>query len=388
MSHIAAANDRIAHRDRFHQSAVVDEATNPTTEGVIASPTTDKLADDGPCKRMIGLWQAVNGTLQPWPVVRMLLAALLLVTGVLKATHSAELLASGGLLGSPAAIASAVGLEWFAAAFIAIGPVRLAQRFAFVLFSVFTLVATWAWWTDQDCGCFGPQTPKGVPLLIDTAALLLVAWSVRSQRKSARVAGPAFQSLRASLVAGSMLAALSGGFTAWNINHQATAKAMPSWFGENLIGKEFPLLADPRFAALVPEQGEVLIVMLRPDCEHCRELVEQWSTTRQELRSTTKVIGISVSPGRWTVMPDLIAAVPTNKSADTVITWKDTEPFVASPRVVALKNRIVTDVQPTLKNFGVQGVSDHHQDYRWQVSPAVRSLKRNLIQKYINNYAA
>jgi uncharacterized membrane protein YphA (DoxX/SURF4 family) len=341
MSNLATTKEPLVRQDRFPKPDVVDEATDPAAGGVVASSTTNQLAADEPRNGTVSLRKAVGGTLQPWPIVRMLLAALLVVTGLMKATHSAELLASGGLLGSSTAIALVVGFEWFAATLIAIGPARLAQRFAFVLFSAFAIVASWAWWTDQDCGCFGPQAPEGVPLLIDMAALLLVAWSVRSQRPSATVVRPAFQSLRASLVAGLMLAALGGGFTIWQINHQNTAQAMPSWFGENLIGKEFPLLRDPRFAALVPERGEALIVMLRPDCEHCRELASEWPEISRQLDPSTKVIGISIFPNRWTVMEGRVFVSPT-KSLDTFdVHWMGDEPFVASPALFYTENRTV-----------------------------------------------
>ncbi len=342
MSNVVTVNNRVPQQDHSHQSTVKDEATNPAAEGVIASSSSpERLGADGPQKRMGSLRQAIGGTLQPWSVVRILLAALLVVTGVLKVTHSAALLASGGLLGSSTAIALVVGFEWFAATFIAIGPVRAAQRLAILLFSGFAAVAAWAWWTDQDCGCFGPQTPKGVPLLLDLIALLLVAWSVQSKRRSGTIAKPACQSLAASLIAGSMFAALGSGFTAWQINHQAAAQTMPSWFGENLIGKEFPLLADPRFAALVPEQGEALIVMLRPDCEHCRELIEQWPTISSQLAPSTKVIGISVSPNRWTVNPGKPTVKPLGISSELVIDWEGDEPFVTAPGMFMIQDRKV-----------------------------------------------
>jgi hypothetical protein len=344
MSNFATANEPSLRQDCLKEPAVVDEATNPGARGFIALSTINKLADNQSRKRIINRWQSLGKTLQPWPIVRTLLAALLIVTGVLKATHSAELLASGGLLGSPAAIALVVGFEWFAATFIAIGPAWLAQRFAFVLFSGFAVVAAWAWWTDQNCGCFGTQTPQGVPLLFDIVALLLIAWTAWHQRRSGNVAKPASGSVRVALLIGWALAALGCGFTAWQIHRQSAAQTMPSWFGENLIGKEFPLLADPRFAALVPERGDAIIVMLRPNCEHCRKLVEQWPEISSQLPPTTKVIGISVLPGRWTVMPGQVSIVASETTGQFLIRWIANEPFIASPSTLLLIDRKVRKV--------------------------------------------
>ena len=103
-----------------------------------------------------GTGDARFGMVESWTVIRIILASLLIVTAVLKVANSAATLASGGFLASSTAIALVVSLELFAGSVIAIGPGRIARRFSLFFFSGLAVVAAWAWWTDQACGCFGP----------------------------------------------------------------------------------------------------------------------------------------------------------------------------------------------------------------------------------------
>ncbi|MEM9368513.1 MAG: hypothetical protein AAGD07_21165 [Planctomycetota bacterium] len=278
--------------------------------------------------------------------VRIGLSVLLTLSVGLKMLHAATILGSGGLLASPLRLSLAVGFEVFATVVIALAPSRVTHRFALVVFSSLACIAAWAWWTQTDCGCFGARTPKGVPLIVDLGAVTLLLASGRALGK--REVPEIKDSLRRLfLSAGIGVAAglLAVGGTMWRIERISSVDEMPRWFGDNLIGMRFPLVNDERFAEVMPATGDALVLMLRPDCEHCREVAAQWGLREAAQPVAFRVIGISVGEGRWTVMPDNVLPTPMSADDEFRISWEGTdEPFIAAPTFIAVRDRIVVAV--------------------------------------------
>lgn len=283
-----------------------------------------------------------------WIFVRSLLAAVLLLTASMKVFDAAKILGSGGLLSSSLRLSLAVGFEVFAAIVIAVTPSQIAHRFGLLVFSGLAIVAAWAWWAQTDCGCFGSETPKGVPLIVDLVATGLLLACRRSANASRVTDHVAFrrqfiQALTVAVTFGLFAAAA----TNWRISSTVADEAMPAWLGENLIGMKMPLLRDESSSAadLLPVSGEALVVLLRPDCEHCHEVAQAWRDSEKSLRAGLVVIGVSVASDGWTVMPAAVSATPLGSKDEFVIDWKDAEePFVAAPTFLAVRDQTVVGV--------------------------------------------
>lgn len=229
---------------------------------------------------------------------------------------------------------------------IALARPRIAHRFALLVFTSFAAIAAWAWWTQTDCGCFGSRTPKGVPLIVDLVAvgLLLICHRELPERKVREDSGNR-RRLISPVGIGIAAGFLAAGGTMWQIERIGGGDQTPTWFGDNLIGMRFPLLGEEKFATVMPVTGDMLVVMLRPDCEHCREVAAHWAMIEAGRRETLNVIGISVADGRWMVMPNAIS--PTRLGADNefAISWEAAEePFIAAPTFIAVQDRVVIAV--------------------------------------------
>ncbi len=263
-----------------------------------------------------------------WVLIRSLLAAVLLLTATMKVFDAAKIIGSGGLLSSPLRLSLAVGFEVFAAIVIAMAPSRIAHRFGLLVFSGLACVAAWAWWTQTDCGCFGSETPRGISLAVDMVAIGMLL-ACRSSVKSRR--GGDDMDSRRQLIRGITVAVafglLAAAATSWRINSPVAEEAMPAWFGDNLIGMKMPLLRDESFAAaaVMPISGEALVVLLRPDCEHCHEVALVWRESDKNQPTGLVVIGVSVDSDDWTVMPGTVSATASGLKGEFVIDWQDAE---------------------------------------------------------------
>ena len=109
----------------------------------------------------------------------------------------------------------------------------------------------------------------------------------------------------------------------------------PVMLADMLIEKRWPLDATlhPDLAEL--DEGRWMVLVVRRDCEHCRQLLEKHfadpATHRPNERTATFVAGET----SWPFMLDEIAI---ESSAGTSITWPAEEPFVASPAIFLIEN--------------------------------------------------
>ncbi|WP_153558852.1 MauE/DoxX family redox-associated membrane protein [Roseimaritima sediminicola] len=279
--------------------------------------------------------------------MRSLLAAVLLMSASAKGMDAARILGSDGLLSSTPRLSGVIGFEVFAAVFIALAPSRTAHRFGLLVFSGLACVAAWAWWTQADCGCFGSETPQGFPLVVDLIAIGLLL-AARHSVKACRIGGDG--EFRRQVVLALTAAVVLGGFatvaTNWRMDATLDEQEMPAWFGDNLVGRKMPLLHDKRFAAVMPTSGEALIVLLRPDCEHCHEVAKSWREFGTSgSRRGVFVVGVSVATDGWTVMPGTVSAAPSDSEDEFKLVWGGAqEPFIAAPTFIAVRDQTVAAV--------------------------------------------
>lgn len=279
--------------------------------------------------------------------VRFAISAVLLVSAILKFTTFQTLIHSDGLLSSPLRVAVAVAMELAAIVLIGLTPRKISWLLATGLFLVFVFVATWTWWTGTNCNCFGASTPKGLPLLVDLVCLTALAMTRPKRDRDVTSDEPKQGKMFAKPVALAVVAALIGGAaTYWSPVFSDSDDAIPDWFGNNLIGKRFPLLGQAVVAQAIPAQGNALLVVLRNDCDHCRELAEEWDSRHAPLASNTTVVGIVIQNGEWVLTPGHILVESDFNSGDFSLSWpNDSEPFVAAPTLIAIHNQVVIAVK-------------------------------------------
>lgn len=270
----------------------------------------------------------------------MLLVCFLVATAITKWLTLSELLRGGGLLSDTNVLSIAIGFELAAAAMIALASERVAHRVAVATFGLLALVAGFAWWTQQDCNCFGPRTPRGVPFLIDLLCLGALAW-VRPSKALVVETKATWTILLAAL-----LFVVGGGGTWVMANRITSAATMPMWFGDQLVGTRFPLLQLHSVQHLFPIEGDLTVFLLRPDCDHCREFATEWNAAYPpDHPHRPGVVGVSISPGQWTVMPGIVSATVVENPGNVPIQWSaETEPFVAAPTRVNCVDGLVVKV--------------------------------------------
>ena len=122
----------------------------------------------------------------------------------------------------------------------------------------------------------------------------------------------------------------------------AAGGKVPEFFGENLVGQPVPrpLL---RAAGLAGDRRETLFVLLRPDCEHCRELASRWQAPIGGDGRAVRCVGVSIGSEGWTVAAGRVAA-EFAAGVGTVVRWDDREPFVAAPTIIETRDGRITAV--------------------------------------------
>jgi len=108
---------------------------------------------------------------------------------------------------------------------------------------------------------------------------------------------------------------------------------------DSLVGQQWPI--DSRYDSQlkVLEEGNWLVLVVRYDCDHCRELVETEFENPERHRAQERTAVFIAGKTIWPFTFDHVSMSP---SAVGEIDWNTSEPFVASPAVFTLKNGQVT----------------------------------------------
>lgn len=278
-----------------------------------------------------------------WLSVRGALVLLLLTTAGIKILTAGDLLRAGGMLSTPAVIGAAVGFEIFSATVIGVGRAGFAYKFAVAIFSILLFVSGMALWTGQECNCFGPNTARWAPFVVDFACLAGLAgmYYVPRNPTHEREAEPWI--VVAKFLGLAAVPAILVGIATWSLAlSKANDADVPVWFGENLVGSRFPLLYDFRVQQTIAAEKDALLLLLRPDCRHCQDVSDAWAKGELIALEVVDVVSVSISPGLWTFMPKVVSSRPMGAENEVVVKWSEGEPFVAAPTLIALRGGIVT----------------------------------------------
>ncbi|XZE18154.1 hypothetical protein SH449x_003438 [Pirellulaceae bacterium SH449] len=228
----------------------------------------------------------------------------------------------------------AVATETFAGVFILVGPALWSWRVAMVFFALLACFASYSLWTGQDCNCFGSKIGSNVTLPLDLIILLLGGLfpprpcPSTPQNRLPRALG---YSTTAAVV-------LSVGLTL-SATSARTDDPLQFLLADSMLGKEWPLTKQHHAAFADLEQGRWLVLLVREDCAHCRELVQTYFTDPTSYRKNERIAMLVSQNGQWHIWFDQVSW----NHSDQRIDWHGAEPFFSSPAVFSLENGIVVE---------------------------------------------
>ena len=97
-----------------------------------------------------------------------------------------------------------------------------------------------------------------------------------------------------------------------------------------LVEKRWPIDAKLHADLAEFKKGKWMVLVVRRDCEHCRELLAKHFEDPQAHRPNERTVAFIAGESKWPFMLDEIAI---ESSSGTSITWPGEEPFVASPAI-------------------------------------------------------
>lgn len=266
-----------------------------------------------------------------WYYVRYAIAFVLLVAAGAKIVNRVEILAGDGLLSTRPMLLVAIGFESAVASFLMFGDLFSSWVVTGATFVVLSGISAYAIATGQDCNCISHAIDPKVMLQFDLAVLALVAWMRPVRRAS--------WSKRVILeITGSVgLGILVAGSTSL---YDSPRKGDPLQFliADTLVAQRWPLNAtlNPELAAL--DRGNWMVLIVRRDCEHCRELIAKHFVDPHRHRPNERTAVFVAGESTWPFQFDEVAI---DFKVKNTIAWPVAEPFVASPGVFLIKNGIV-----------------------------------------------
>jgi len=314
-----------------------------------------------------------------WSQLRIGIAALLIVAAAAKVQDIVPILAGDGLLASQPLLLTAIGVEAALALYLLIGDRRWSWLLTIALFSVFTAVSGYAWFSGQDCNCIAQRIGPGWMLLIDIAVLTF-AWWARPQvtlppggsdavaagegRTDERIDHHVATALTTSL-APVILSLIAGtvAATAASWRHQTITASSGEQEGqieylipELLIGKRWPLDSriDPRLKPL--ETGRWMVVIVRRDCPHCQEFLDKHFADPTWHRPGERTAVFVAASDDWLYEFD---PKRSEFDPDGTISWRESAPFVASPTSLAIGDGIVLGDLVAMKSGEFSGMDLH-----------------------------
>lgn len=266
-----------------------------------------------------------------WYYARYAIAVILLFAAAAKIVNSVEILAGDGLLSARPMLLAAIGLESAVAGFLLCGNPFWTWVATLATFVVFSGASAYAIATGQDCNCISHAIGPKVMLPFDLAVLALVWWLRPAARASWN------RRLMREITGSVGLGILVAGSTSL---YDPPQKSNPLQYlvADMLVGQRWPLNAtmNPELAAL--DKGNWMVLIVRRDCEHCRELIAKHFVDPHRHRPNERTALFVAGESEWPFQFDEIAI---DFRVKHTIGWPVAEPFVASPGVLLIKNGIV-----------------------------------------------
>lgn len=270
-----------------------------------------------------------------WKYIRFWLAGILIIAAAAKVSTMTEILAGNGLLAVRPVLLSVIGLETAIAVYLLIGEQCWSWLVTVILFVGFSAASAYAISTGQDCNCISQKISPKMMLPFDVAILAIVFWG--RPAISFALNKPLLLQVFVSVGVGVLISGAAA-------HYDPAEKSDPLEFllADVLIDKHWPLdgKLHPDLAKL--GQGNWMVLVVRHDCEHCRELLERHFADPYAHRPKERTAVFIAGETSWPFMLDKVAI---ESSSDTLITWPGEEPFVASPAVFVIENGRVVNAK-------------------------------------------
>jgi len=264
-------------------------------------------------------------------MLRIAIAVLLWVAAWFKATNVVEILASDGMLSHRSLLLFAI---WFESAFglyMLIGKSSWAWLLSLVVFVSFSLVSAYAILSGVGCNCFAKSIPPWLVLPIDLSVLGLLIW-LRPSIALDRL--PSIFVTVACLALGVVVV----GFTVRSESRPQATDPLHFLLADTLQGQPWPIGAHFHDQLRALGAGKWLVLVLRKDCEHCRELVENYFSDPTLHRAGERTATFIAGDRQWGFELDEVTFSPTR-----FFSWSHEEPFCASPAVFVLQDGSIVD---------------------------------------------
>lgn len=262
-----------------------------------------------------------------WYYLKFAVALLLFAAAGAKVLQIAEILSGDGLLASKPLLLAAIAFEVAIGAYLLEGNPFWSWTLTLATFSIFSLAAGYAMISGTHCNCISVEVGPQVMLSLDIAVLFLAGFfrpSLRYRKKQ-----PSIPRIAICVVAGILVAGVAC------LHDLSTDRADPIQFllADEWVDKPWPLGAafHPLLADL--ETGRWLVLVVRRDCEHCRQMLDLHFLNPANHREGERTALFVAGNNRW---PFAFDEVSLDTEPDRFIQWPVEEPFVASPAAFVL----------------------------------------------------
>lgn len=265
-----------------------------------------------------------------WNLFCIFVAILLFSAATAKVWNVPVIMAQNGLLSNKWLLLAAIGIELASAVLIFALRDRIAWWLIVGLFSVFFVAAGYSLISGAECNCFGFDWLGSRFTLTVDASVVALALSLRSQVRPS--GGPPLQLQRVLVLAGAV--AVTGmSFAEIRKFRNFSTKKLEYILADDMLGNRWPITDayHPDLGQL--KSGKWLVLILRPDCDHCRELVEKHFKDPTWHGPEERTAVFLAGSDEWSFRFDYVSMEP----GSTTIRWYEGEPFVASPLVVQLQ---------------------------------------------------
>ncbi|MEZ6152449.1 MAG: hypothetical protein R3C09_20305 [Pirellulaceae bacterium] len=251
----------------------------------------------------------------------------------MKAWNAPKILATDGFLSTNWLLTTAIGIEAVVAVLIVGLAPRMARILIVVVFGCFASVASYALLSGKDCNCFGFDL-LGARVTLPVDIIVLIAAMFACPKKKGLQQASAFL-YTAALAA--LLAAAGIGLSQYRKSQVKSSERMEFLLADDMIDKPWPIMKSYHADLAQLATGQWLILIVRRDCEHCRELIEEQFHDPQRHRPSERTLIFVAGSDEWFFRFDHVSLEPGLES----IQWADGEPFVASPAVFQVVDGIV-----------------------------------------------
>lgn len=308
--------------------------------------------------------------------LRLLVFAILAVALHGKIQNATAILIGDSLLSSWLLLKTVIAFEVFAATCILVATRSTVWCMVVALFSVFSAFATFELMDSGGCSCFGRSLPNWLSLPVDLLILGAMVGSRNFWREDsatpcnnkashgAKVVGNICRRDAIAIVTGAGSALL---VVVLFLPSPETARGKESpadlrfLLAQDWIGEVWPVGQEMNVGLLSLNEGEWLVLVLRRDCMHCRDLAEELITAKADgARYDVRVATFVAGTDSWIAH---LGNVSMKSTGPIRVKWpRGAEPFVASPAAFFLHDGMVHDARDgkecrefALKTLGITG---------------------------------